>query len=100
MRGARNGLPRSRPRGGRGAPDTGPAEPAVSLKPGAIGDDGKETRMNASASTAAGSARATLAIATAALIGLGLVILGGHLQAAPLHDAAHDVRHATGFPCH
>lgn len=33
-------------------------------------------------------------------IGLGILTLAGHVQAAALHDAAHDVRHATGFPCH
>ena len=37
-------------------------------------------------------------IATA--LGLGIVTMAGHVQAAALHDAAHDVRHATGFPCH
>lgn len=36
----------------------------------------------------------------AALLGLGVVALTGHVQAAALHEAAHDVRHATGFPCH
>lgn len=35
-----------------------------------------------------------------ALIGLGLIFLTGLVQAETLHDAAHDVRHATGFPCH
>lgn len=41
-----------------------------------------------------------LAIAFAALIGLGMIYVAGHVQASTLHDAAHDVRHATGFPCH
>lgn len=36
----------------------------------------------------------------AAALGLAVVTLTGHVQAAALHDAAHDVRHATGFPCH
>jgi len=36
----------------------------------------------------------------AAVIGLGIVTIAGHVQAETLHDAAHDVRHATGFPCH
>ena len=36
----------------------------------------------------------------AAAMGLGLIVLAGHVQADALHDAAHDVRHATGFPCH
>ena len=39
------------------------------------------------------------AIFTAAL-GIAVISLTGHVQAAALHDAAHDVRHATGFPCH
>ena len=36
----------------------------------------------------------------AAALGLAVISLTGHVQAAALHDAAHDVRHATGFPCH
>lgn len=35
-----------------------------------------------------------------ALIGIGIVFASGLAQAETLHDAAHDVRHATGFPCH
>ncbi|GLQ35744.1 hypothetical protein GCM10007939_20270 [Amylibacter marinus] len=35
-----------------------------------------------------------------ALLGLSVITFAGHIQAATLHDAAHDVRHATGFPCH
>ncbi len=40
------------------------------------------------------------AIALAAFIGLAIVTLAGHVQTAALHDAAHDSRHAMGFPCH
>ena len=40
------------------------------------------------------------AILAVALLGLGLMFVAGHAQSAVLHDAAHDVRHATGFPCH
>ncbi len=36
----------------------------------------------------------------ALMLGLGLITITGHVQASALHDAAHDVRHATGFPCH
>ncbi|SFR17975.1 CbtB domain-containing protein [Poseidonocella sedimentorum] len=47
------------------------------------------------------SAREGLAaIFMVAAIGIGIVALTGHVQASALHDAAHDVRHATGFPCH
>jgi len=42
----------------------------------------------------------TIAIAFTALLGFGIIVVAGHLQAATLHDAAHDTRHATGFPCH
>lgn len=38
--------------------------------------------------------------ALVAVLGLALITLTGHVQAAALHEAAHDVRHATGFPCH
>ena len=50
--------------------------------------------------TAAKPASATLAALFAGLLGLGIISVAGHVQAAALHDAAHDVRHATGFPCH
>ena len=48
----------------------------------------------------AGSKSILLPIVTAALIGLAIIIVSGHVQAEALHDAAHDVRHAAGFPCH
>lgn len=35
-----------------------------------------------------------------AVLGMGLVFITGLAQSQTLHDAAHDVRHATGFPCH
>lgn len=35
-----------------------------------------------------------------AMIGLSVLFLAGHAQSSTLHDAAHDMRHATGFPCH
>ena len=38
--------------------------------------------------------------AAVAFLGLAIMTLAGHVQAATLHDAAHDVRHATGFPSH
>ena len=45
-------------------------------------------------------ASASIGILIAALLGLGIVVLTGHVQADALHAAAHDVRHASGFPCH
>ena len=41
-----------------------------------------------------------LSVLFVALVGFGLISVAGHVQASALHDAAHDVRHATGFPCH
>ena len=39
-----------------------------------------------------------MAIVFAAFVGLSIVAITGHVQASALHDAAHDMRHATGFP--
>ncbi len=41
-----------------------------------------------------------LPVVFAIILGLGIVAITGHVQASTLHDAAHDVRHANGFPCH
>ena len=56
--------------------------------------------MTTQTSTAPATATGLLPIALAALLGLGIVTVAGHVQAHALHDAAHDMRHATGFPCH
>lgn len=41
-----------------------------------------------------------LSMALVAVIATGILFVAGHAQSAALHDAAHDMRHATGFPCH
>ena len=56
--------------------------------------------MNTAVSSTTATATGILPIALAALFGLGIVAVTGHVQAGALHDAAHDMRHATGFPCH
>lgn len=59
--------------------------------------------MNAQATTAAATTTTRggfLPAAFAALFGLAIIVTIGHVQSAALHAAAHDVRHATGFPCH
>jgi cobalt transporter subunit CbtB len=43
---------------------------------------------------------ALLSVLGMAMLGLVILFAAGHAQSATLHDAAHDVRHATGFPCH
>jgi cobalt transporter subunit CbtB len=57
--------------------------------------------MNVAATTTV-TTRTTGLTATvfAMILGVALVTIAGHVQASGLHAAAHDVRHATGFPCH
>ena len=45
-------------------------------------------------------ASGTRAILMALAFGLALIASVGFASAGAIHDAAHDVRHATGFPCH
>ena len=66
----------------------------------AVGCDGKEMNMTAMTNAAAKTGSAVLSILFVALIGVTGVFVAGHAQSATLHDAAHDMRHATGFPCH
>jgi len=40
------------------------------------------------------------AILFAAFLGAGLIFVAGFVDAATIHDAAHDTRHSIGFPCH
>lgn len=56
--------------------------------------------MTATTQTIVKTSSDAFVIAFVAFIGLGVVFLAGHAQSATLHDAAHDVRHAAGFPCH
>jgi cobalt transporter subunit CbtB len=67
----------------------------------AVGCDGKEMRMNTLNTTKTAATSTTLISAVfVALLGATLVFIAGHAQSATLHDAAHDTRHAVGFPCH
>ena len=43
---------------------------------------------------------ALLPILFVAALGAATVFLSGLAHSQTLHDAAHDVRHASGFPCH
>ena len=56
--------------------------------------------MTAQIQSGTGISAKLAAIALSAFIGLAIVTLAGHVQTAALHDAAHDSRHAMGFPCH
>ncbi len=39
-------------------------------------------------------------LVVALLIGFSLVYIVGLSSPMPIHNAAHDTRHAAGFPCH
>ena len=41
-----------------------------------------------------------VSVALMAALGATMVFVAGLAHSATLHDAAHDTRHATGFPCH
>ncbi|MCX2721474.1 CbtB domain-containing protein [Roseibium salinum] len=56
--------------------------------------------MTTQTNTASLSLSSILPLAFAAVLGFAIITITGHVQAQGLHDAAHDVRHATGFPCH
>ena len=56
--------------------------------------------MTTQTSKAALSTTKVVSLAFAAILGIAIISITGHVQAGALHDAAHDVRHATGFPCH
>jgi cobalt transporter subunit CbtB len=43
---------------------------------------------------------ALMSVLFMAVLGGAILFAAGHAQSATLHDVAHDVRHATGFPCH
>ncbi len=60
----------------------------------------QEMQMTTITHTAAQVKSTTQAIFFAALLGLGVVSFVGVLHSQTIHDAAHDLRHASGFPCH
>ena len=68
----------------------------------AVGCDGQEMKMMMTITKTRASEKTTtlLSVLGMALLGLTIVFAAGHATSATLHDAAHDVRHATGFPCH
>lgn len=41
-----------------------------------------------------------LQLVTAFLLGIVILYGAGFVQTSAVHNAAHDMRHALGFPCH
>jgi cobalt transporter subunit CbtB len=66
----------------------------------AVGCDGTETKMNTLNQTSAKTTSALTSVLFVAMLGATTLFLTGFAQSQTLHDAAHDVRHSTGFPCH
>ncbi|PZQ99339.1 MAG: cobalt transporter [Cereibacter sphaeroides] len=56
--------------------------------------------MNTTITSSAKTESTIMPIVFVALVGVFLVFLTGLAQSQTLHDAAHDVRHSSGFPCH
>ena len=56
--------------------------------------------MNTHTTTLTQTRSDLLSTMLAALIGVAIIAVVGLVQVPALHHAAHDVRHATGFPCH
>jgi cobalt transporter subunit CbtB len=50
--------------------------------------------------TQAKSSSSLMSILLVAAVGGFLVFMSGFAHSQTLHDAAHDMRHSTGFPCH
>ena len=70
------------------------------MKP-TLGDEGQGVkRMTTKTTALAGANTDILAIALAAMLGTALIFVAGFANSATIHDAAHDQRHAIGFPCH
>ena len=66
----------------------------------AVGCDGKENDMTTLTKSAAASQSGFLSLVMVTVMAGALLFVAGLAQSATLHDAAHDTRHATGFPCH
>lgn len=58
------------------------------------------TTINTTTTRASDKTTALMSVLGMALLGAAVLFTAGFAQSATLHDAAHDVRHATSFPCH
>ena len=56
--------------------------------------------MTTKTATTATAGTSLATIVFVALIGATLLFAAGFANPAVMHDAAHDTRHAVGFPCH
>ncbi len=89
-------------RSGKAGPKRGPAsqETCRTRDETPSGAMARRTTVNTAAIAGSHTRSGIGAAIAAAFMGLAIIVITGHVQAGTLHDAAHDVRHATGFPCH
>jgi len=52
------------------------------------------------ATTVSGTISKGLQLTTAFLLGVVILYGAGFVQTSTVHNAAHDMRHSQGFPCH
>ena len=57
-------------------------------------------RSSTNSSLNSSSVSRILPLIMAIMLGVSVLAVAGHAQSPTLHGAAHDTRHATGFPCH
>jgi len=69
----------------------------VTRNPAVLGMERVEQRLRIRVGV---SSNAILAALTAFALGFTTLFVVGFSHSDLLHAAAHDVRHATGFPCH
>jgi len=56
--------------------------------------------MNANVQTISKPASGVMSMVMVGFLGAALVFAAGFANSSVMHDAAHDTRHTTGFPCH
>jgi len=56
--------------------------------------------MNANVQVSSKAASGLMSMVMVGFLGAALVFVAGFANSSVLHDAAHDTRHSTGFPCH
>ena len=86
----------------------GREQPAVTREPGDRPDTGTTTyavggtarRDDMKTMNAVNTQSMLAPVLAMAVLGLTVLFFAGYAQSSTLHDAAHDMRHATGFPCH
>lgn len=59
-----------------------------------------QTQATSAASPCVATISAGFQIAAAFLLGIVILYGAGFVQTSDAHDAAHDMRHSQGFPCH